>query len=284
MASPLLRTSAPWWASRRNLGYGFLIVFFLVVFFNARQYGHVHTGDSDNLVKGARVAVDCIRDRQFVECGYLKGSIQTLVFPYPLLQYLPASLLVWLQVLRCLDAQWLAFINLLAVVAMLIAIVTVFRARPRLAALLVVSLVGSSLLYQSTSAFGEALAASLVVGAVLAGIRRSPLAIFVLVTLGSLGKETLAPFVVLLVLACARTPRGWSISRKEAHGGGGRRWRCRVDSQRAHSTCSDSARSGICLYLDPPQHTPGFHENLSSLLPCSHPRRRESSGSGHSSA
>ena len=144
---------------------------------------------------------------------------------------------------------------------MLTAIVAVFRARPRLAALLVVSLMGSSLLYQSTSAFGEALAASVIVGAVLAGIRRRPLAIFVLVQLASLGKETLAPFVVLLVLACARTPDDGLLPAKRltaaaiAGGAAGLILNAAFNVFRFGSIRN-------LLYFDPPLHTAGVSRKI----------------------
>jgi hypothetical protein len=60
-------------------------------------------------------------------------------------------------------------------------------------------------MYQAASAFGEALAACLVGLAVLAAVCKRPVLLFLLVVAASLGKETLAPFVVVLTLVCARS-------------------------------------------------------------------------------
>lgn len=222
-----MRRAILWTAQRRRvLGLAalgtyllvvFLYVFVLVVASDTHPIGHLNTGDSNNLVSGAHVALDCLRNSTFTECGPAVG-------PYPLLQYVPAVTLIQFGFSDDHILGALATLSFVALIALLIAAVFVFRERPKVAVLTVLMLVPSSLLYQSTSAFGEGLTACLVGGAVLAAARRRPWLVFALVSVAALGKETLAPFVVVLVLICARSSRdGWLPARKltlAAVGGG----------------------------------------------------------------
>ena len=218
----------PWstlgWSSERgrSAGFAFIVLFLFVVFIDARRLGHIHTTDSDNLVKGTRQAIDCLRDGQFFRCGGGLGKVE--VFPYPLLQYLPAAVLIQLGLSDSSLLEWFGVISFLAFAGSLLLVVRTFRERPRHGALIVVSLLASSFLYHSTSAFGEGLTAALVIAAVVAAVRRRPVLLFVLVLMSSLGKETLAPFVVVLALVCARAENdAWLPARKftiAALGGG----------------------------------------------------------------
>ena len=157
-----------------TLGLSLLASYLLIVIFDARGRGNLNTGDSNNLVQGARSALECLGAGDFVGCGHLTGSIQTEVFPYPLLQYLPAGFLVRLGFSDGHVLEALGIVSFVALVIALAGVLVTFRSRPRHAALALLALVGSSAIYQSTSAFGESLVASLVVLAVCAGIRRSP--------------------------------------------------------------------------------------------------------------
>lgn len=239
------------------LGLFLLAVFLLVVFLDARHLGHLATGDSNNLVQGAHVALRCLGDGDVVGCGHLPGSVQTLVFPYPLLQYLPAGLLIGLGASDGRALSALGTLSFIAFVTALLVVIATFRDRPRHGALVVLALVGSSGVYHATSAFGEGLVASLAVIGVCAGVRRSPTAIFLFVFLASLGKETLAPFVVALVLICARSPEDALLPKKRltiATVGAG-------VSAVALSAAFNVFRFGSVqnlLYLDPPLHTPGL--------------------------
>ena len=142
------------------LGLLLLLALLLIVALDARSRGHLQTGDSNNLVKGARFALTCLDDREFVACGHAEGSIQTEVFPYPLLQYLPAGFLVALGWNDADVLLALGTLNLLAFAAALLYAAATFRERPRYAALVLLALTGSSLVYHSTSAFGEGLRGS----------------------------------------------------------------------------------------------------------------------------
>ena len=183
-----------------------LAVFLVVVFFDARHKGHLDISDSHQLIRGSRFALRCLGDGNFVGCGHDTGSVQTDVFPYPLLQYLPSGLLVGLGASDANVLAGLGLISFVAVATALLVVVVTFRDRPRHGALAVLAVISSSAVYHATSAFAEGLVASLVVMAVCAGVRRHPAAIFVCVLVASLGKETLAPFAVALVLICARSP------------------------------------------------------------------------------
>jgi SAM-dependent methyltransferase len=191
---------------RRFLGFLMISAFLLIVFIAARPLGHQQTGDSNNLITGARVAVGCVREGQFERCGRYEGSDHTAVYPYPLLQYVPVSALIQMGFDDTEILGALGSISFLAFTGSLLGVVWVFRWRPKVAALSLLSLLASSWLYQSTSAFGEGLAAALVVAAVIAAIRRRPVTLFVLVALASLSKETIAPFISILALVCARSP------------------------------------------------------------------------------
>ena len=243
------------------LGISLVALFPRLVARDARRLGHLATGDSNNLVNGTRVALRCLGDGDVVGCGHLAGSVQTEVFPYPLLQYLPSALFLWL---RDSDGRVLAALGATSLIAFSIALLVVlasFRDRPRLGALLVLTLIGSSAVYHSTSAFGEGLTASLVVVAVCAGVRRHPTAIFLFVLAASLGKETLGPFVVALVLICARSPGDALLPSR----------RVTVAavtagvSAIALNTTFNVFRFGSVrnlLYLDSPFHTPGVGRKL----------------------
>jgi len=65
------------------------------------------------------------------------------------------------------------------------------------------------------SAFGEMLAACMVLAAVLAGLSRRPIPIAILGFLAALGKETMPPFLLILILIAAHDGvRGWRPERR----------------------------------------------------------------------
>ena len=68
-----------------------LVIFVLLLWFDAAPVGHVHTGDTDNLVMGTRRALGCVREGIWSACGLRPGTRFTEVFPYPALQYIPAA-------------------------------------------------------------------------------------------------------------------------------------------------------------------------------------------------
>ena len=177
------------------------VVYGLLVYLDARTTGNINNGDSNNLANGARVAVDCLRDGIVTSCGAQPGG-HSSVFPYPLLQYLPAGLLVLAGATEQTVVTLLAQLNFLAVVAMPIVAWFGFSRRLRPTALFTASVMASSLTYHSTAAFGEPLSALAILG-FSASITQRRLAWAVAFgLLASVSKETLSP-VLLLVLAAS---------------------------------------------------------------------------------
>lgn len=192
------------WPTAAVLGTALIVCYLLVVAIDARTVGNIRTGDTDNLVQGTRVLIDCFRAGDLVGCGRYEDSVQTQIFPYPLLQYLPALPLVWLRssdIDVLIALRWLSSVSVIAIFGLF---AFAFRNRPRLLWLSWPVLAGSSLMYHANAAFGEALAAAVLVGAVVAAALRRPVLLFALACLASLGKETAGPFVVVLCLLCAR--------------------------------------------------------------------------------
>jgi hypothetical protein len=190
-------------STARRVGLVLAAAYFAVVLLAARDTWHLHTGDTDNLVLGTRQALACLEDGTWRGCGW-QGGIQTAVFPYPILQYLPAAALIEVGMSDGQVLVGLAVINLVAIVAAMTSVVVTFRRRPDAGLLVVMSLLGSSLLYHAATSFGEGLAAAILVMATCAAIARRTVATTLLVVLAACGKETLAPFVVALVLVCLR--------------------------------------------------------------------------------
>ena len=131
------------------VGLSLLAVFLLIVFLDARRLGHLDTGDSNNLVHGTRSALDCLADGDLVGCGHPTGSIQTEVFPYPFLQYMPSALFVALGMSDSHVLVALGIVSFIAFAAALLVVVAAFRDRARHGALIVLAVVGSSAVYHS---------------------------------------------------------------------------------------------------------------------------------------
>ncbi len=206
-----------WTASRFLLTAGLVafLAWFLLVWIDAAPHGNLHTGDTDNLVAGTRVALDCIHERNFSSCGLIPDTNYTTVGPYALLQYLPST--VFIKLFGASDDSVIRMLGHLSTVAYLAACavgVLCFRENRRVWPIVLVALAFSSAAYQATSAFGEMLAAASVLFAVAAAIHRRPLLVAPLCCLASLSKETIPVFVVLLVLAAAHRPSsGWKPER-----------------------------------------------------------------------
>ena len=133
---------------------------------------------------------NCVRHGDLVGCGWLEGSVQTTVFPYPALQIHPGGADGVVPARRRPGAHRDELPGaLLPSVSMLAIALVVFRRRPRSGLLVVAALVGSSLMYQATSSFGEALAAAMMVAAVVAAIERRPMLLFATGLLACLGKR-----------------------------------------------------------------------------------------------
>lgn len=203
--------------SQRAIGFATALLVFAFVellWIQAFPLGHLHTGDTDNLVAGARTALDCVDQGTWRGCAHVPGNPGTGVFPYPLLQYLPATFAVWLGASDTAVLGFLARISVLAFAGCLGLIWFALRERPRLAALGVLAVLGSAATYQATSAFGEMLAALVVVAAIVAVRSGRPATILATCLVACIAKETLAPFVVLLGLVAGRPDDRWLPRRR----------------------------------------------------------------------
>ena len=208
-----------WWTDRRVrwsvlVAAVLLLTYVELLWIDAFPVGHHHTGDTNNLVAGARSALDCIDQGVWRNCGHDSGSPHTGVFHYPLLQYLPASLAILLGASDAAALGFLARLNVLAFGGCLTLIWLALRQRPRLAALGVVAVLASAATYQSTSAFGEMFAAFVILGAVVSIRARRTLLIVALTALACMAKETVPPFLVVLGLLVGRDEKRLLPSRR----------------------------------------------------------------------
>jgi len=180
-----------------------------IVWWSAAKAPSVH-GDTAVLVRGSAVANRCLAHGQFIHCDawfhdHPTNDSRVGVASYPLFQYLPAmalrgadvSLESTLRVLVALNALSLGAIGVLAWL-------TLRRHSPPLwAPLVTVALLASPLLWYGRVAFGEELAAALILAAVAAAIFEvSPIWLGLVVVLASTTKETNPPFVFALVAVC----------------------------------------------------------------------------------
>ena len=180
--------------------------YLVLVAVNAAPIGHVNTGDTNLLAQGARVSLHCLRSGHLVGCDHPPGSIETPIGPYALLQYLPAMGLVEAGLTNNQVVRGLANINFAAfVLTLLVALLAAKRMKQAIwGPVMVAALIGSALTYQSTSGFGEMLAAFMVLAAVTSIMWRRPILTLVTVGLATTGKETLFPFLLVLGLLAGR--------------------------------------------------------------------------------
>ena len=204
----------PIWPSAGPIAALLVFLFVEILWIQAFPLGHHHTGDTNNLVVGARTALDCLGDGTWRDCAHDPGSTGSGVFPYPLLQYLPAMLAIGLGASDAAALGFLARLSVLAFAACLGLTWFTMRRQPRLAALGVLAVLGSAATYQATSSFGEMLAAAAVLSAVVAVRGGRTVPILTATFIACIAKETLAPFVVLLGLVAGRPEERWLPPRR----------------------------------------------------------------------
>ena len=238
-----------------------LLVYLLFVLVSGRVRTHLNTGDSNNLVRGTRAAIRCLSEGTFSQCGQIPGGRNSFVHAYPLLQYIPTAVAMSFGVSDKGLLRFLATLNWVALIGAAAAIVVTFRRRSNLALIAILAILVSSMTYQVNTAFGESLAGAMVVLALCAAIRRRPMELFILMTCACLGKETLAPFVVVLALVCARSPedrwlpkRNLSISIGAGAIGG--------ISFNSMFNIFRFGTIGNRFYMDPAWQTPGILQKL----------------------
>jgi hypothetical protein len=172
--------------------------------------GDVKTFDSGLVIEGTRFALRCLSHHILYPCGGIRSFANMGVGPYPLLQYLPAAVMVQLglrdsQILQ--GFAWLSFASFLSCFGL---VALGARRLPRVwwAPVLAVVLLTGPLNFYATSAFGEMLAATLALAAIVAALWQRPVLTFALVLLAGISKETMPPFVVLLAVVAARDSPG----------------------------------------------------------------------------
>lgn len=170
----------------------------------------LYQGDSVHLVSGAWHSVDCISHGVFTDCqtwngGTAADEAETHVGPWPLMQYIPAAALRWVGVSAEQTLHTLIVIDALALGALVaIAWFTLRRlCAPVWAPILAAALVTGPLLWYGTSAFGEALGATLVLAAFSAFLLHArPWVIGILIAAASITKETNPAFIAALLVLC----------------------------------------------------------------------------------
>lgn len=240
------------------------VVGFFALLVLARVSGNVNTGDTNNLVAGARTALHCVRTGVLHGCGLVPPR-QTTVGPYPLLQYIPAALMLAIGAsdhTALVGLSWLSMVSFVGCIAMA---VRLLRRQPIAAAVAVAALIGSTLTYQATSSFGEVLAAATVLLAVMAARNGGPWRIVVAFALAGVVKETMPPFLILIgLVALPPRPNGRLPTRKHLA-----------------AVCAGSIAAVVVsgafnvfrfanirnlLYLDPILATPGIGRKLNYFL------------------
>lgn len=179
----------------------------LLLWLGLSQWGNVHTGDTDILVRGAQVTRDCLDDDVRRACGLRPGTRYTDAGPYPLLQYVPALIALDAGVGEPDVVELLARVNVVAFVgAVGLCLLAGRRKGPVVGYLGVVALLAGTATYQATAGFGEMLAAAACLAVVVAAICDRPWLLGIAMVVACQGKETLFPFLVGLAVAVALVP------------------------------------------------------------------------------
>jgi hypothetical protein len=199
------RRPARWAAVAATTG---LAVYAAALLIGARHVGFT-SSDTAHLVLGTRVALGCIRRGVWTRCAYPDNSAPfahlgraSTVRQFALLQYLPAAVLVKSGLS---DSRVIAALRALNSVAFIATAGLVGAAGRRALGrgwgyLLMAVIVVGPLAFYSVASFSEMLAACMATLAVVAALWRRPVLLGVSMAVACIGKETFAPFLV--VLAC----------------------------------------------------------------------------------
>ena len=181
----------------------FVVVLLGIDMFVALAHPDLH-GDTAGLTRGAQGVVDCLSNHRFTRCDTVAHGPK-YVGQWPLMQYIPATALRAVGASQDFTLRVLVFVEALAVDATVVLAWFVVRrtASAMWALVIVASLLASPLLWYETSAFGEALAAFVVLLAICAVLRNAqPWIIAVLIAAACITKETSPPFVFVLAVLC----------------------------------------------------------------------------------
>jgi len=181
-----------------------LLAYVELLWIDAFPWGHLQTGDTNHLVKGARTALDCIGDGVWIGCGNVDGNPNSGVFHYSMLQYIPAALFLALGASEAATLELLARMSVVAFAGCFLLMWYALRQQPRLAALGCLALLGSAATYHATSSFSEMLAGALFLAAIVAAGTRRPILILLVFWAATLGKETFPPFLLMFGVLAGR--------------------------------------------------------------------------------
>ena len=192
------------WDGAGIVGFAALALLVVVLVVSGTRSVDVDNGDSNSLVAGARVGVECVADGVWRDCG--GTGVGSHVGSFALLQYLPAAALVAFgmddaDVVRAL--AWLSTAAFVVLLWMFAAPARRLLSPPWSTVLLIVAVSGPLLLY-ALIPYAEMLGATLGVAFLLACRQRSLRLIAVLGPFTMMGKETAVPFLVVTAWVCAR--------------------------------------------------------------------------------
>lgn len=200
-------------AERRRLGpleltgWALLVLVVVLLGTTGLSRGHLMTGDTNRVVSGTRLLLDCIHERHFERCAPVPGTkTETYLGTFPPLQYGPT--IVFEKFLGFNERETLEALGKLNFACLVLLVVVLLRWAvrsrspwPPLAGALLVS--GPMLVY-GTAGFAEMLAAVMTVAFVLS-VRSRRLVLIALTTfLVTISKETMAPFIVALAILVGR--------------------------------------------------------------------------------
>jgi hypothetical protein len=185
-----------------------VLVGFLVV--DGSRWVELRITDSLLLVRGSHTVVRCLEHGVLTDCKvtHSDGSTAT-VGAWAITQYLVAVPLVAAGVHTFTVLQVLAVISSLAVGGMLVLIGFPVRRHlgPEWSVVLALALLTGPFVLYALLPFGEALAAFLALAFVVAACARRPGWLLVTGFLAGTSKETVAPFLFVLAVVCAREAR-----------------------------------------------------------------------------
>ena len=205
----MILVSSACWSDRRIrwavlAAAALLLAYVELLWIDAFPWGHLQTGDTNHLVKGARTALDCIGDGVWIGCGHVDGNPNSGVFHYSMLQYIPAALFLALGASEAATLELLARMSVVAFAGCFLLMWYALRQQPRLAALGCLALLGSAATYHATSSFSEMLAGALFLAAIVAAGTRRPILILLVFWAATLGKETFPPFLLMFGVLAGR--------------------------------------------------------------------------------
>ncbi len=195
-------------------GAALLLVVLLVI--DGSRWVELRITDSLLLVRGSHTAVRCLEQGVLTGCDAARAAASP-VGAWPVTQYLLAVPLVALGIGDSAVLTALAVVSSLAAGGMLLLVAFPIRRLfgTEWAVVFGLALLTSPFVLYAFLPFGEALAAFLALAFVVAACARRPGWLLLTGFLAGTTKETIAPFLLVLVVVCARdADDGWSPPRR----------------------------------------------------------------------